>query len=228
MKDIVEIVQGIVTIVAILAGGIWTYLAFVRKRLRYPRAKLSITIDSSQIAPDYRLVHVAVQIDNTGYVLLAPEYAEVRLRQVMPLPAEIESRLKPGFDPVAPDEKELPWPLIVRREWNWDPSDIEIEPGESDLLNADFVIIDTVEIVQIYTFVRNPKKRRTPRGWGATLLHTFPIGQGEIRMADCKKRVDKLTDNQQRQQKQLKAQQQQQQQQQAKQSAEAKKKGETK
>ena len=37
-KDIVDIVQGVVTIVAILVGGVWTYLAFVRNRLRMPRA----------------------------------------------------------------------------------------------------------------------------------------------------------------------------------------------
>jgi len=224
MKDIVEIVQGIVTIAAVLVGGTWTYLAFVRKRLRYPCAELSITVHSSKIAPYYRLVHIGVQIDNTGNVLLALEYAELRLRQVMPLPVEIETRLKPGVDPVAPDEKELPWPLIVGREWNWNPTDIEIEPGESDLLNTDFVINDTVEVVQIYTFVKNPKKHRAPHGWGTTLMHTFPIVQGEIHMADREEKAKELTDNQQRQQEQQKAQQQQQ----SQKSTDAKRKGETK
>lgn len=210
-KDIVDILQGMVTIGAVFVGGIWTYLAFVRKRLRYPRAELAVAVNSTCVAPGFRLVHVAVEITNTGSVLLAPEYAEIRLRQVIPLPAEIESRLKPGTDPVVADEKELRWPLIVGREWEWNASGIEIEPGESDRLNADFVINDTVEVVQIYTFVRNPRKRHAP-GWGTTLMHTLTDIQGDANMADREERPNELTHNQQRQQEQQKVQQQQQQQ----------------
>ena len=121
----------VVLLAAIFVGGTWTYFAFVRKRLRYPCAELSVTVYSSQIAPGYRLVHVGVQIANTGNVLLSPEYAELRLRQVIPLPEEIELLLEPGVDPIEPDRKELPWTLIVGREWKWEKADIEIEPGET-------------------------------------------------------------------------------------------------
>jgi len=210
MKNIVDIVQGIVTIGAVLVGGIWTYLVFVRKRLRYPRAELTVTVHSTLIPPEYRLVHVGLRVSNSGDVLLAPEYAEVRLRHVKPVPAEIECRFKPGLDPVEPGETALPWPLIVGREWKWQPKEIEIEPGESDLLDSDFVIKDTVEVVQIYAFLKNPAKRREPRGWMTILMHTFSPISGVQSMAGNEKERTDPNEKQQRQQEQQKPQQQQQ------------------
>ena len=91
----------------------------------------------------------------------------------MPLPKELSDRLLPGIDPVGPGEAEITWPMIAGREWNWRKGDFEIEPGESDALHADFVIPSEVETVQLYGFVRNPKKKNEGVGWTVTTLHSF-------------------------------------------------------
>jgi hypothetical protein len=41
--------------------------------------------------------------------LLSPKCAEVLLRQVKPVPAEIASRLRREFDPVNVGQTQLPW-----------------------------------------------------------------------------------------------------------------------
>ena len=72
LKDWVEIATNGATIMALLAGGWWTYALYVRQRLRYPRAELDIAVEHAVIEPGKRLVHVAVKVVNRGHVLLQP------------------------------------------------------------------------------------------------------------------------------------------------------------
>lgn len=160
------IAQKIGTILAILAAGYW----FLTKRQRYPRANVDITVDSMIIWPGRRLVHVTLTISNIGDVILQTNYAEIRLRQVVPfpstsdidlLPQDEQSRLKKmiedvkgGYDPIVKSESELPWPLLASREKKWPPSQFGIESGETDEVCADFVIDSSLELVQVYAYGR--------------------------------------------------------------------------
>jgi flagellar biogenesis protein FliO len=40
IKDIADVIQALFTSLAFIIGGAWTYLLFVRKRQRFPRAKI--------------------------------------------------------------------------------------------------------------------------------------------------------------------------------------------
>ena len=42
----------------------------------------------------------------------------------------------------------------------WNLGEFEIEPGESDSLQADFVISTNIQAVEFYSFVDNAKKKR--------------------------------------------------------------------
>jgi hypothetical protein len=165
LKDWADIASNVATVIAIVVGGVWTYVLFVRQRLKYPRAELGITAQHATIASDKRLLHVALRIANTGHVLLRPRYAELRVRQVLPLDHDIGLRLRPNWDPVLPGQHELEWPLIVDRHWH---EAFEIEPGESDTLHADFVIDCDIAQVQLYAFVGNPTGKRRNFGWPST------------------------------------------------------------
>jgi len=173
LKDVADVVTGFATVAALAVGAAWTYFLFIRHRLRYPKAEIELLVDNASIPPDKRLVHVTMRVSSSGAILLAPKYAELRLRQVAPVPEELIARLRPGIDPVEPGRTELTWPMIAGREWNWDTGGFEIEPGESDAVEADFVISSDVKTIQIYAFVRNPKKEDKGLGWTVTALCSF-------------------------------------------------------
>ena len=69
--------------------------------------------------------------------------------------------------------------MIAAREWSWGEEDFEVEPGESDALHADFIIPSDVKTVQLYAFVKNPRKNKEGLGWTTAELTSFDRGKGE-------------------------------------------------
>jgi hypothetical protein len=169
VRDASEVLEALLTSAAIVVGGVWTYALFVRQRLRFPRADLELASQSYPMPARKQLVHVALRITNTGSVLLRPDYAELRLRQVLPVPEEL-SELPSDVDPVPAGRAELEWPMLVGREWQWGDGELEIEPGETDTLHADFVVEAEVRVMQLYAYVRNPSKRKQGLGWSITRM----------------------------------------------------------
>jgi hypothetical protein len=170
-KDVVEIISKIVTSLGILLGGLWTYRLFVKQRLGAPKIQLSLNVDRVQIEESLTLFHVSLKIKNVGNVILKSDYAEIRLRQVSPIPEELKIDFKPGFDPVKENEKEIAWPQIAGREWNWNKGGFEIEPGEEDSLHTDFVINSDIKIIEFYCYINNLKKKRNGLGWPLTEIY---------------------------------------------------------
>lgn len=215
------LIQVVVVTIGALVGGWWTWRLFVRNRLKYPRASLELSVSQIAIVKDrWRLIHTSGTITNTGDVLLNPDFAELRLRQVVPDPENLVGTGDDNHDPVLGEETEVQWPVITRREWPKEKYCLEIEPGEADSLHADFRIPISVSVVGFYFFVPNPRKKKSRVGWTYTKLCAFkedsPMEIAEMAKAEGtpKGRVD----HQQRQQKQQQSQQQQQQQQQSSQS----------
>ena len=121
-----------------------------------------------------------MNVVNSGSTLLTPEYAEVRVQQVIPVPQEIDALAQKGVDPVEVGETEYSWPMLVDRKWSWPAGELEIEPGESDALHADFVIKASVRTVKVYAFVGNPQKKDEGLGWTATRLLSFGTADGSF------------------------------------------------
>jgi len=192
VKDIIEIAQTFASFLAICFGGWWTYQRFVWHRLSWPHANVELALDDSVLPEGKRLVHAEFKIVNTGSVIIKPEYAELRIRGMVPIPEDTAADVKAGKDPVIEGKSEMEWPLVSEREWTWNSGDFEIEPGETDSLNADFFIGEDVSVCQFYAFLENPKKRQDqkkrqdprtdpkeeqPRlGWTLTKVHTFNQG----------------------------------------------------
>jgi hypothetical protein len=175
-QSILSLVQSALTSLAIVVGGVWGYFLFWRRRQSYPRATLDFHWTTALLPGGKRLLHVGLQILNQSDVLLPLRYAELRVRQVVPIPNDLGTLLKKDLDPIPEGSTELPWPAIVGREWRQKPGAFELEPGESDSLHADFVVEDSVQVVELYAFVENPRKQRSGLGWTKTVLHTFAEG----------------------------------------------------
>lgn len=176
-KALLEAAESGATVVALLVGGLWTYRLFVKNRERFPRAAVSHKAAVLNVSADKWLVQVESTVKNSGEVLLSLDAAWVRLQQVLPLPSAVGRRLASGQDPVLEEEQEVRWPVLVRRDWRWQPGSAEIEPGEEETLLADFFVDKTVEVVEVYTYVKNTSKRQRTIGWArTTLLRLCPPG----------------------------------------------------
>ncbi len=169
-KIIAETLQGFFTSAAIVLGGIWTYFLFVKNRSKYPIINTNITYSKFSVTNGKLLIHVAVKLENHGLVLLQSDKAELRLRQVRPLPEDVLSNVNEDNDPVPEDGQEIPWELLREAKWNWENSTFEIEPKETDTLHADFIIDDDVEIMELYFYLNNSAKSRKQIGWTLTMM----------------------------------------------------------
>jgi hypothetical protein len=105
------------TVLAIIIGGIWTYMLFIKNRQKYPKAELSLEINQISLSSNKILIHASLRIKNLGNVILQLECGFIRLQQIKPLNSTIKNSLQSGEDPAMEETKEFPWPLIEERNW---------------------------------------------------------------------------------------------------------------
>jgi hypothetical protein len=177
LKDFMSIIQAIATTIAILLGGLWSYFLFVKKRQKFPHATISHQIHYKPISNGKALLNVKTVINNSGDVLLSLESGEVRVQQILPLPADIASMIGEGQDPVPENKTEVDWPLIGVRSFTWEKGTCEIEPGENDHFVTDYVVDADIQLVTVYSYFKNTKKYKRDIGWGVTTL--YEIGRSQ-------------------------------------------------
>ncbi len=175
-----QIAESFATVLALIVGGFWTYSKFFRSRTNCPIIDPSVSPSKAHIDGGW-MIHVEVRIRNLGQGLAKMGDAELRLRQVVPMPDEIESAVRDGYDPVADGESQILWPSLAQRNWNADAISFEIEPGESGSLHADFFVQDEVQMVEFYFFLKNPKKSKKRVGWA----HTCRMNLNTVEEGSC-------------------------------------------
>jgi hypothetical protein len=180
IRNLTDIIQAVLTSLAILVGGSWSYLLFVRRRQRYPRANLKHEITHRTIGDGFVLLRVTATVTNNGEVLLSLACAETRVQQVVPAPADLLGAAKKGKDPLAEGETEVEWPILFSRQSKWDKDEFQIEPGESDQILYDFVLKDDVTAVEVYTYLKNEEVKKREIGWNMTTIYDLaPPSQRE-------------------------------------------------
>ena len=167
-KEILEVANHVVSVLAVLFGGFWGYLLFVKRRQKYPRANLVHHITHRPFGGGKTLLQVSVTISNTGEVLLSLISAQVRVQQLLPPTPNVAGCLERGEDPVPDGDTEVPWPLLQERKTAWTAGEFEIEPGESDQICYDFFVDSEVSSVEIYSYLTNVRKRQREIGWHLT------------------------------------------------------------
>lgn len=181
VKAIASIIQAIVTSAGIVVGGVWTYMVFVKKRQKYPRASVRHDISHRNLGGGHVLLSVRATISNAGEVLLSLESAETRVQQVLPPLATLLDDVKKGKDPVPTGETEVGWPLLCSRKSKRKIGEFQIEPGESDSIQYDFILSEEVGTVEIYTYLKNEAVHKRNIGWNVTTIYDLcpPEGVGE-------------------------------------------------
>lgn len=170
LKELLPLIESAVTVVAIVFAGAWTYILFVRRRQRFPRASVQQEINQIPLPNDQSLLQVAAKISNEGDVLVSLLSARTRIQKIIPLSEGIRKEIELGNDPVPEGEQEVPWPILGARDWAFCISEAEIEPNETEVLHSEFVLDKSVKAIVVYTYVKNRIKRRQEIGWSQTTL----------------------------------------------------------
>lgn len=179
-KEKVETAQAIVTIAAVVIGGLWTYNLFIKERKHYPHANIEQKISHIALSKRTHLLRVAIEITNTGTSRLVIGKSIIRVQKILPLPP------CPKHGPCAADEvkgalKEtvrkgdrFSWPLIAERERRFGPP-LDIEPGEKDFLDVEFAVPSEVKVVRIYSYFRNDQRSNGSNeiGWSLSSHYDF-------------------------------------------------------
>jgi len=167
----IEFYESLATIIALITGGIWGYLLFIKRRQKYPRANVTHFIIHKPLSEDYVLVHVDLSISNSGEVLLSLLTTETRIQQILPVPSEVLDLVNSGIDPVKESETEIEWPLLTLRSCKWKKGEKELEPGETDQTSYDFILSAEIKTIEVYSYIKNITKRGKEIGWGITTVY---------------------------------------------------------
>ena len=175
LETAVNIVGSCATTLALFVAGLWSYLLFVRKRQKYPRATLSHRITHRHVGLGKVLLHVDVVVSNTGDVLVSLVESLTRVQQVLPLPERVSEKIRAGKDLVENGDSEVQWDKLDSHKVKYKKGDCEIEPGDTQEINHDFILGAEIRTVEVYSHVTNQAKRPSELGWDLTTLYDLPI-----------------------------------------------------
>ncbi len=167
LQAVAAAVESFATVGAIIVGGIWGYMLFVRRRQAYPRANVVHRISHRELGNDKVLLTVDTVVCNIGEIMLALVSEEMKVQQVLPFPAALRT-IGSVQDLVAPGRREYDWPLLQSRCLNPEVRKgykVDIEPGETDQMHYDFLLDSKVEVVKVFSYFRNAKRRDREIGW---------------------------------------------------------------
>jgi hypothetical protein len=186
LKDWIEIGQSILTSLAILIGGLWAIIVFILKREKHPHANMTHIIKHFPIDDENVLLWVKVQIENKGNILMQLTSGFTRIQSVLPLSNDIKELIQNDKLPMPENPNEVPWPLIEEIEIKFEEKSCEIEPNERDELIFEFIFSSNEQVVSIYTYLENIKKRESELGWGLTSIYDFRESDEDVCMNNKK------------------------------------------
>jgi hypothetical protein len=156
-KNTFSAMESIAKSVALIVAGWWTWQTYVRKRVRFPGAKVEHLINHWEDA-EHRFLRVTLRMTNTGNVMIPITEGFTWIQQMTPLPEPLHGTILAGGNPLQAHTTEFGWTLIGERQLQ-DEGIYEIEPGETDEFHFDFMIPKSVLRVLIYSHLQNQKKR---------------------------------------------------------------------
>jgi len=173
IKDVSDVVANAFTALAIAVGGAWAYWRFIRERTRWPRASIAVEFTERQLAPSNVLLAVKLKVKNEGRGLMKITDLRFDLHCVKPFDEGLAQQLEREECVYGDSGLEGAWPLIGQGTRSWTDGCPELEPEESDEFSCDFFLLDGEQVVFLYAYVENVKKKqgRKKLGWSTTAFY---------------------------------------------------------
>jgi hypothetical protein len=148
-----EAFANLVQIIGIAVAGWWTYRLFVRQRHDRAKAGIAHGLVVVSTTAERLIMRLRIDVTNRGNVVIRPRTGSAILYAVRPEPlglaevATAESLQIAAGTVLLTRGPELPWPELVRNDFDLAADRFVLEPGESDVLYADFSIPRVYEAV---------------------------------------------------------------------------------
>ena len=170
-KILFDMLESFFTIVGIILAGFWTYVKFIKKREKYPRASINHRIVEKELPNNKKLIHLFVEIENISDVLLRLVSYDVRISQVLPLSNELSNKLSGEENLFCEDDTELPWSILLPRTKKFKKGSHEVEPLEKQDFNFDVIVEKDIKTIHVYSYFKNESKTKREIGWNRTTFH---------------------------------------------------------
>ena len=163
LGDWANIVLALVTILAVLFGGLFAAVKFDLFRDFEPHLSLSHTINHRRIGNSYVHIDITVNMHNSSKVKVELHEGFWVLQQIAPIgDTEVEDFYSLSAEA---SPQEFLWPVLDEGRWIWSLDHIAIEPGETHHELLEVILPNEVETVLLYTFCYNPNAQETEIGW---------------------------------------------------------------
>lgn len=175
-KSFVAVAEPIAKIIGFAVAGWWTFVLFIQKREKYPRARTTHSLMLLGKIGGYRLLRLAVKIENLGNVLIELREGRVSIQAIRPLSDEWKVAILHGEAIPRIEGREFAWPDLEKFPFEWGDDGYMIEPLESEEFHFDLTLADTIEAIQVYSYFKNVTAKGKELGWMCTTIQTIPGG----------------------------------------------------
>ena len=169
----INVIQAIVTILAIILGGSWAYFKLQVFRDFEPYLTIDQEVSHRRISGQYVHIAVTITLHNSSKVKVEVREAFFRLQHVAPLPDEDIERLYAQVF-VDHEEDSIQWPTYDEAPRAWGKGELIIEPGESHRETYEFIVSREIQSIIVYAYFHNSEYREhsyNAQGWSATTVH---------------------------------------------------------
>jgi hypothetical protein len=171
-----------VEIIAIIIAGLWSFRLFIKNREDYPVAEVNHAISHWNLGNNHVYLSLLVTIKNCGKVLIQLDSGMIIVQQILPLLDELKGLIQESSDEDISDGKsklfheknsQIAWREIGCREPKWKMEEVNIEPGESEEFQYDFILKEDILSIRIKTYFKNIKYINSNIGWRKTTSYNL-------------------------------------------------------
>jgi hypothetical protein len=172
-----KIAETFVTVTAIIIGSLWSYAAFIRNRLKYPKTKIEHKVSSRPVADGKQLLSVDITLANIGEILVTLDCWEINVKQVLPPRGELRHIIDRLPGDTGNGNEIIQWHTLVTKNNQVEAKEItRIEPGEFEQLHYDFLLNSEVKSILIESYFQTVRKRGRYTKWGSVTIHDISYG----------------------------------------------------
>lgn len=195
IKDWADTSKAVVEIIAIVVAGWWTYRLFVKNRVEYPYPKVEHSITHWPLADGTVYLSIIVTVTNAGNVLLPLVFGKVFVQQIRPMLNDLWALIRGAGSSALREGKveglfqeggrQIAWRELGYRESTWGEGELEIEPGEREELQYDFILDEAVQTIRVISYLRNAKRGEPEVGWRLTTIYDLQEANHNETQEEC-------------------------------------------
>ena len=169
-KDIADLVQTAITILALIGGAAFAAYKLELFRDFEPHLTISHNVNHRNIGESYVHLDVTVTLRNSSKVKVELRRGFLVLQRVSPASDEIAEKIY--AEAFSHDNVEdFGWPVLEELFREWQRRELIIEPGESHNELLEFIISKEARTIQVYTFYRDPRFSDEDIGWSMATVY---------------------------------------------------------